>query len=53
MTKLELFNYEGSYSDFQFGSDRYYAQLAVDNNGMAVRDNTISELIEIGKEEDN
>lgn len=28
-------------------------ELAVDNNGMAVRDNTIAELIEIGKEEDN
>lgn len=49
MTKLELFTYQGSYEDFLEGSDRYYAQLAVDHHGSAVRDNTIDELIAIGK----
>lgn len=49
MTKFELFTYQGSYEDFPEHSDRYYAQLAVDHHGAGVRDNTINELIAIGK----
>lgn len=44
----DLFNYTGSYEDFPEGSNRYYAQLAVDYHGSAVRDNCISQLIAIG-----
>lgn len=45
----DLFNYTGSYEDFREGSDRYYAQLAVDYHGSAVRDNCIAQLIAIGE----
>jgi hypothetical protein len=48
-TREELNSYEGSYEDFQEGCNRYFAQLAVDHHGSAVRDNSISELIAIGK----
>jgi hypothetical protein len=50
MTKQDLFSYYGGYEDFEDGSDRYYAQLAVDYHGSAVRDNTINELVVIGRE---
>lgn len=48
-SKADLFNYEGSPFDFPLGSDRYYAQLAVDAHGLEIRDNSINEIIEIGK----
>ena len=47
-TKGELITYVGSYEDFPIGSDRFYAQWAVDFHGAAVRNNSISELICIG-----
>lgn len=49
INKLELFNYVGTYEDFPEGTDRYFAQLAVDHHGSAVRDNSTAELIAIGK----
>jgi hypothetical protein len=52
-SKVDLFSYTGSYEDFKEGSDRYYAQLAVDHHGSAVRDNSIAELISIGQELEN
>jgi hypothetical protein len=48
-TKKELFEYHGPAEDFKEGSDRYFAQMAVDMHGNAVRDNSIEGLIEIGK----
>lgn len=48
MTKYEIFTYQGSYEDFEEFSDRYYAQLAFDTHGLAVRDNSLIELISIG-----
>jgi len=48
-TREELDSYEGGYEDFLAGCNRYYAQLAVDYHGSDVRDNSISELIAIGK----
>jgi hypothetical protein len=41
---MDLFVYEGSYEDYSEGSSRYYAQLAVDHHGSAVRDNSIQEI---------
>ncbi len=48
-TKKELFEYDGSYEDFKEGSDRYFAQQCVDYHGSSVRDNSIEEIISIGK----
>ena len=52
-TREELDSYESGYEDFQEGCNRYYAQLAVDCHGSAVRDNSISELISLGKSLDS
>ena len=48
-TKQDLFAYSGTCEDFKEGTDRYFAQLAVDHLGSAVRDNSMEALISIGK----
>lgn len=48
-TKSDIFAHIGNYEDFtDDNADRYYAQWAYDEYGMAVRDNSIAELIAIG-----
>jgi hypothetical protein len=54
-SKLQLWTHNGTYEDFPEGSNNYYAMLAVDTHGSACRDNSLTELISIGKgiEEEN
>ncbi len=49
MTKAQLFSFEGSADDMSEGSDDYFAIRAIESYGMAVRDNSINELISIGR----
>lgn len=49
ITKLDLFAYSNAYEDFEEGTERYYAQWAIDEYGSACRDNSVKELIAIGK----
>lgn len=50
LTKRELFKYQGVSDDFPEGSDNYYAMRAIEVCGSAIRDNTLNELIAIGKD---
>lgn len=49
-TKRELFEDTKGYESLTEGTPRYFAQLAVDWHGSAVRDNSLSELVAIGTE---
>lgn len=44
-----LWTHTGTYEDFPEGSERYYAQWAIDEYDSAVRDNSLAELISIGQ----
>lgn len=48
-TKQELFALNLDADDFPINSDAYYAQYAIDAYGSEVRDNSFSDLVEIGK----
>lgn len=49
-TKRELFEDTQGYEACTEGTPRFYAQLAVDWHGSAVRDNSLRELVAIGME---
>ncbi len=49
MTKREIMAFKGTADDLEYGSDDYFAMLAYDNHGSAVRDNSKAELVAIGR----
>jgi hypothetical protein len=54
LTKAEIFDYRSA-EDINFEKSKrlYYAKVAYDHYGLAIRDNTISEIISLGKNIEN
>lgn len=51
MTLKELWHFANKHNseDLEYETDNYFAVLAIEYHGLAVRDNSKSELIAIGK----
>lgn len=50
---FELFKNDKCSDDFEHTSDMYYAMYAYEMYGDATRDNTFSDLVQLGKELEN
>lgn len=53
VNKQAVITYQGSSEDFPEGSDSYYALVAWETQGSAIRDNTFAQWIAIGKRVEN
>lgn len=49
LTKTELFAFEGTSDDFFHETNNYYAMRAIETYGSAIRDNSLSQLVAIGR----
>lgn len=49
MTKSEIIDFKGSSEDLEQDSDDYFAVLAYESHGLAIRDNSLAEWVMIGR----